>query len=111
MASADSHNDVVVRDDPDNHRYIVEADGELAGFTVYHVRGGRHLFVHTEIDSAYEGRGLGSALARGALDDLKAKGASIVPICPFIAGWIDRHPDYDALVDHDLLRQIAPPDQ
>jgi predicted GNAT family acetyltransferase len=98
--------EITVRDDPDNHRYIVEVDGERAGFTVYHRRGGRVMFVHTEVDPAFEGRGIGSALARGALDDVRAQGAKIVPLCPFIAGWVDKHPDYADLVDHELLARI-----
>lgn len=106
--SDDAQPRVDVDDDPEKHRYVVEVNGAVAGFTVYHVRAGRHLFVHTEIDQAYEGQGLGSKLARGALDDVKAMGGIIVPICPFIAGWIDHHPEYQSLVDGELLQQIAP---
>lgn len=103
-----SEPNVTVRDDPEGHRYVVEVDDEVAGFTVYHVRAGRHLFVHTEIDPGHDGQGLGSKLARGALDDVKAQGGTIVPICPFIAGWVERHPEYQALGDEELLQQIAP---
>ena len=97
---------VVVRDDVDEHRYVVEVDGELAGFTVYHRRGGRHFFVHTEIRQDFEGRGLGSQLARGALDDVIAQDRPIVPLCGFIAGWIERHPEYNEFVDHEMLAEI-----
>ena len=98
MSDPDASTDVIVRYDPDRHRYEVLVDGALAGFAVYHVRGGRHLFVHTEVDDAFEGRGIGSALARGALDDVRRQGGRVVPVCPFIAGWIDKHPDYADLV-------------
>ena len=54
---------IEVRDVPDDHRYEVTLDGALAGFAIYHRRGGRTFFVHTEIDPAFEGKGLGSALA------------------------------------------------
>src|SRR6187549_3119450 len=57
----------VVTDVPDNHRYEIRLDGELAGFVVYHRRGGRIYLVHTEIEPAFEGKGLGSALARDVL--------------------------------------------
>ena len=94
------------RDDSENHRYVAEIDGTTIGLAVYHLRGGRHVFVHTEVDPEYERQGIGSALAKYALDDVKAQGGSVVPICPFIAAWIRRHPEYDALVDHDLLDRI-----
>ena len=51
-----------------------------------------------EVDDAFEGQGVGSALARTALDDVRASGRSAVPKCPFIRGWIDKHPDYADLV-------------
>ena len=97
---------IEIRDDPDNHRYVVEIDGAIAGSAVYHLRAHRHVFVHTEVDPQHEGQGVGSALARYALDDVKAKGGTIVPICPFIAGWVDRHPEYRAMVDRPLLDRI-----
>jgi len=100
--------DVQVRDDPERERYVALVDGEPAGFTVYHIReGGLHFFVHTEIDDAFGGMGVGTKLVRGALDDVRAKGGKIVPICPFVAGFVRRNPDYDALVDHDVYDQIA----
>lgn len=106
--SDDAPSHISVRDDAEQHRYVIEVDHHVAGFAVYHVRAGRHLFVHTEIDAAYEGQGVGSTLIRAALDDVRSEHGIIVPICPFVAGWVDRHPDYQNLVDRDLLRQIAP---
>jgi len=93
--------DVRVFDDDEGSRYVIEVDGKQAGFADYRIRRGRHLFVHTEIDASFEGRGFGSTLARGALDDVAAKNGSVVPICPFIRAWIERHPDYQHLVDHN----------
>jgi uncharacterized protein len=90
----------------DRDRYEVLVDGELAGFAQYVHRGGRYVFVHTEIDPRFGGRGLGSVLARGALDDVRAQGEPVVPLCPFIAGFIAKHPEYDDLVDHTLLRHF-----
>jgi hypothetical protein len=49
---------------------------------------------------------VGAALARFALDDVKAEGGTVVPLCPFIAAWIKRHPEYEAMVDHELLDRI-----
>ena len=88
---------------PDLRRWEVRVGDDLAGFAEYVIKGDRYLFVHTEIADAFEGQGLGSILARGALDEVRAMGESLVPLCPFIEGWIRRHPEYDDLVDHELL--------
>lgn len=98
--------ETVVRDDEDNHRYVLELDGKVAGFTVYHLRGGRYYFVHTEVETGHEGEGLGSILVRGALDDVRARGETIVPLCPFVAAWLTRHPDYQNLIDQAALDRI-----
>ena len=76
---------------------------------VYHVRGGRNYFVHTEVDPGHEGEGLGSALAQNALDDVRARGEQIVPLCPFITAWLNRHPDYQDLIDQEALARINQP--
>jgi len=98
--------DATVRDDPQNHRYLLEVNGEVVGVTVYHLRGNRYFFVHTEVDPEHEGEGLGSTLARGALDDVRAMGMKIVPLCPFITSFIERNPEYAELVDQPLLERI-----
>jgi uncharacterized protein len=87
-----------VQNNAERHRYEIRADGEVAGFAAYRMRDGAVVFTHTEIDEAYEGQGLGSALAKAALDDIRASGAAVVPLCPFIKGYIDRHDEYADLV-------------
>ena len=87
-----------VADNPDEQRYEVHADGELAGFTTYHRRGERIALNHTEILDAFEGKGVGSALVARTLDDLRAHGLEVLPFCPFVRGYIERHPDYLDLV-------------
>jgi predicted GNAT family acetyltransferase len=70
-------------------------DGELAGAAYYELDEKRIVFTHTEVDDRFEGHGVGSTLARFALDDVRAEGTHrVVPRCPFIKGWIDKHPDY-----------------
>jgi|SRR5215216_2214779 predicted GNAT family acetyltransferase len=103
---ADTDSSPVVTDVPDQHRFEVRLDGELAGFAVYHRRGGRVYLVHTEVDPAFEGKGIGSALARGVLDAERALAEPVVPLCPFIRGYIDRHPDDADLVDTEMLARI-----
>jgi predicted GNAT family acetyltransferase len=85
---------------------LVEDDGRPVGQAVYHLRGDRHIFVHTEVDDAYEGQGVASALARHALDDVRDHGGRIVPLCPFISAYVARHPEYQALIDQELLDRI-----
>ena len=81
-------------------RYEARVDGELAGSAYYDSADDLIVFTHTEVDDAYEGKGVGSALARFALDDVRADGQrKVVPRCPFIKGWIDRHPDYQDLLE------------
>jgi predicted GNAT family acetyltransferase len=87
-----------VRDNPRRHRYEIHLDGVLVGFATYQPRHGELAFVHTEIQPEYEGHGLGSTLARGALDDVRARGLGVVPLCPFIAAYIRQHPEYADLV-------------
>jgi uncharacterized protein len=91
--------DVEVTDNPSESRFEARLDGELAGIAVYELHPDRIVFLHTEVDDAFEGRGVGSALARTALDDVRGRGGlAVVPRCPFIAGWIEKHPDYQDLV-------------
>jgi predicted GNAT family acetyltransferase len=87
---------IEVRDNPAEDRYELVVDGELAGVAEYRDREGRRIFVHTEVASSYGGRGLGNRLAKGALDDALGRGLHIVPRCPFIRAWLERHPDYAA---------------
>ena len=77
------------------NRYEARVDGELAGSAYYELDAHRIVFTHTEVEDRFEGHGVGSTLARFALDDVRADGTRrVVPRCPFIKGWIDKHPDY-----------------
>ncbi|MET7666026.1 GNAT family N-acetyltransferase [Streptomyces sp. NPDC058293] len=90
-----------VTDRSEKSRYEILAgdDGtETAGFAEYHLSEGEIAFIHTEIDSRFAGRGLGGLLARGALGDARARGLRVLPYCPFIRGWIRKHPEYADLV-------------
>jgi len=83
---------------PEASRYELRLDGRLIGLAAYRRREGRIAFTHTEIDEACEGRGFGSRLAAAALDDARRQGLVVVPLCPFITYYIERHPEYQQLV-------------
>ena len=83
----------------EQQRYEIHVDGAVAGFTQYRPAGEGVLdFVHTEIDDAYEGHGLGGKLARGAMDAVRADGLKVIATCPFIKGWLAKHEDYQDLL-------------
>jgi len=89
---------VQVFDNPAEHRYEAQVDGAIAGRAFYELRPGRVVFLHTEVDPAHEGRGIGSLLAKDALDDVRAKGLRVIARCPFIARYIQEHPEYQDLL-------------
>lgn len=86
-----------VRDNPARHRYELVVDGVTA-FVTYERQPGRIVLVHTEVPDALAGKGVGSRLAKGALDSIRAAGMKLVPQCPFIARFIEKHPEYRDLV-------------
>lgn len=85
-------------DNPEAERFELYHDGEYAGAAVYHRTPHGIAFLHTEIEPAFQGKGLGSVLARHVLDDARERGLEVLPHCPYIRGWIARHPDYVDLV-------------
>jgi predicted GNAT family acetyltransferase len=96
-----------VTDNPDEERYEVTEDGTLAGFVQYRSRPGLLALIHTEIDPRFEGRGLGSTLAQGVLDDAAARHLQVLPFCPFVNAYIARHPEYVSLVPADHREQFG----
>jgi hypothetical protein len=90
--------EIVVQDNPGELRYELLVDGEVAGEILYRRSPGFVALVHTEVSPAVEGRGFGARLVAGALDDIRARGLHVVPICPFVRSYIRRHPEYGELV-------------
>ncbi len=89
---------IAVADNPDERRYEIRVDGALAGFSQYKAKPGQIAFTHTEIDDRFEGRGLGGKLVAFALDDVREHGLAVLPFCPFVRGYIQRHRGYVDLV-------------
>jgi uncharacterized protein len=90
-----------VTDNPQASRYELWLGTTRAGFIQYRAGPGMVLLVHTEIDLAFEGQGLGERLVAGALKDLRARGLKLVPLCPFVRAYLRRHPDQAVLVAGD----------
>ena len=96
-----SDEELIVRDNPSRERYELLRDDTVVGTIVYDTRPDAVVLIHTEVDRAFEGRGYGSRLISGALDDLRARGLSVVPVCPFVRAYVQRHPEYADLVARD----------
>ncbi|GAA1451334.1 MULTISPECIES: GNAT family N-acetyltransferase [Nocardiopsis] len=91
--------DLTVVDVPERSRYEVSADGEVVGFSAYHlIDEGVYALPHVEVDPAFEGRGVASALMRESLDDIRERGLKVVPICPFARAYIGKNRGYADLV-------------
>ncbi|TWG12082.1 hypothetical protein FHX75_14413 [Micromonospora palomenae] len=88
-----------MNDAPERERFEArDESGALAGLVTYQLTGSIIAYTHTEVDPQFEGRGLGSTLARAVMDDARARGRTVVPICPFLAEWLGKHPEYDDIV-------------
>ena len=94
---------VTVTDNAEQSRFEVSVDGTLAGYATYQRKQDAVLFVHTEVFDEYAGQGLAAQLAKAALGTVRAAGSTIVPLCPYIKAYVQKHaPEYD-----DLLQSPA----
>ena len=94
--------DPAVIDNPVESRFEIHVGGERAGLVQYHLSGSKDAplisLIHTEVEDRFQGMGLASKLARGVLDEARARGLAVLPYCPYIKSWIAKHPDYVDLV-------------
>ena len=95
--------DVDVHHAPDRRRYVAslaeDDEAQEVGFAAYEREGTTVVLTHTVVSPDHEGKGIGSALARGVLDDLRADGVRVRTQCPFMAAYVERHPEYADLVE------------
>jgi predicted GNAT family acetyltransferase len=82
---------------PAKHRYELAVEGHIAA-TYYEIAGDVITFVHTEVPPELGGKGIGSTSIRGALDQVRAAGLKVIAQCPFVKGYIDKHPEYADLL-------------
>jgi predicted GNAT family acetyltransferase len=101
--------ETTVVDVPEAERFEIRVDGELAGFEQYRRRGSLIAFIHTEIDPRFEGQGLGKELVRTVLDTARKGALEVLPFCPFVRGYIEKHPEYLDLVPESQREQFDLP--
>jgi predicted GNAT family acetyltransferase len=104
MAAAER---IEVADAPERDRYEISIDGKVAGFTAYSARPGLIAFVHTEVDERLQGRGLADRLIRFALEDARTRGLAVLPFCPFVKAFIERHREFEDLVPDAYREQFG----
>jgi len=90
--------ELVISDQPEESRYEAVREGTLVGHIDYETEGDILTLTHTIVPEEFGGQGVASAMARGVLDDIRARDLRLVPQCSFVAGYIEKHPDYADLV-------------
>jgi predicted GNAT family acetyltransferase len=98
---------IEVADAPERDRYELSRDGEVVGYSAYRARPGLIAFVHTEVDERLEGQGLGDRLIRFALEDARGRDLAVLPFCPFVKAFIERHREFEALVPDTYREQFG----
>ncbi len=89
-----------VIDNPAEHRFQMALDGEDIAAAYYRIdENGRVVLIHTEVPYEYSGRGIGTRLATGVFDLIRASGRKAVLKCSFMARFYATHPQYGDIVD------------
>jgi uncharacterized protein len=94
----DGVDELALRDNSEQGRYELYLGSALAGYADYHSQPGLVTVMHTEVDSRFEGQGVGSELVRRMLDDIRGQNAKVLPVCPFARAFLQRHPEYADMV-------------
>jgi len=90
-------------------KYTIAVDGQTVGLAAVADRGNQRVFYHTEVQPRFEGRGLATILVGEALEATRADGKRIVPVCPMVAAFIKKHPEFRDITDKatpDILRWV-----
>jgi uncharacterized protein len=98
---------VEVADAPERERYELSVDDEVVAFIAYRMRPGIIALIHTEVDEAFQHRGLGEELIRSALRDTRARGLAVLPFCPFVKAFIEGHREFEDLVPEARRAQFG----
>lgn len=99
LSSAMAEQQLMIRDNPDKHRFEADlGDGSIA-IAEYTLPAGKIMFTHTEVPPTHEGQGIGGALIRFALNSARERGLKVIPICPFFAAYMQKHEEVQDLLD------------
>ena len=98
-----------VVDNSTESRFEVLVDGKVAGFADYRLLPTKIVFTHTEVPPAHEGKGIGSALIRFALNSARKRGLEVIPTCPFFAAYIKKHAEEQDLLDPGFRKPLGLP--
>lgn len=96
----ESEDELTIADNPKHNRYEAMLGRRPAAYSSYELEPGRIVFMHTVVRPQFEGRGVGSRLAKFAVDDARARGLRITPVCPFVRAYLKRHRENDSIVDY-----------
>lgn len=96
-----------IRDNPEKHRFEVDLGGGSIAIAEYTLPAGKIMFTHTEVPSEHEGKGIGSALIRYALNAARERGLKVIPICPFFAAYMQRHAEVQDLLEPAWRRKFG----
>lgn len=96
-----------IRDNPEKHRFEVDLGGGSIAIAEYTLPAGKIMFTHTEVPSEHEGKGIGSALIRYALNTARERGLKVIPICPFFAAYMQRHAEVQDLLEPAWRRKFG----
>ena len=99
----------VIRDNPEKHRFEIDLGEGSFAIGEYTVAAGRIMFTHTEVPPEHEGKGLGTLLIRHGLAEARRRGLKVIPICPFFAAYIKKHPEEQDLLDDGWRIQFGLP--
>jgi predicted GNAT family acetyltransferase len=94
----------------ESDRFTISVDGQPVGLTEFSDRDGHRIFTHTEVDDAFEGRGLATILIGEALQSTRDAGLRIVAVCKMVAAYIDKHAEFQDIadpVDRDIKRWLT----
>jgi uncharacterized protein len=90
-------------------KYTIAVDGETVGLAAVADRDNQRVFYHTEVEERFGGRGLATILVAAALEATRAEGKRVVPLCPMVAAYIKKHPEFSDITDKatpDILRWV-----
>ncbi|MBX7171964.1 MAG: N-acetyltransferase [Pyrinomonadaceae bacterium] len=89
---------LIVENNESKHRFEINLEDGIA--FIQYTKQGEDVYnlYHTEVPPQFGGKGVGSALAKGTLEYIKAEGSQIIPTCPFVAAYLKKHPEYQELV-------------